>query len=105
MVVSGLVSIALTFTRLGPMLFGPDGAFEGYYKFPFVVLVTTLSWLAVTFLTPPEDEETLNDFYKKIQPGGNGWNPVLKNAKENGIDLIDTSIPSNLSHGIFPLVR
>ncbi|HXT48576.1 MAG TPA: sodium:solute symporter family protein [Gemmatimonadaceae bacterium] len=37
------------------------------------VLVTTVVWLAVTFLTKPEPEDVLEAFYKRVRPGGPGW--------------------------------
>ena len=85
MTVSGLVSVALSFTSLGPALFGDAGIFPGYLQFPFVVLVTTASWLAVTFLTPAEPQETLESFYRKTRPGGPGWKKVA-DAAGGGIE-------------------
>jgi Na+/proline symporter len=38
--------------------------------------VTTVVWLAVTFLTPPESAATLERFYRRVRPGGGGWRPV-----------------------------
>lgn len=38
--------------------------------------LTTIGWLTVTFLTPPTDRATLENFYTKIHPGGPGWAPV-----------------------------
>ena len=40
------------------------------------VLVTTVVWLTVTFLTPAESDATLNRFYRKVRPGGPGWRAV-----------------------------
>jgi Na+/proline symporter len=37
---------------------------------------TTVIWLAVTFLTPPTDRETLGRFYLKVRPAGPGWTAV-----------------------------
>jgi hypothetical protein len=42
------------------------------------VLVTTVVWLAVTFLTPPESEATLERFYRQVRPGGPGWREVAR---------------------------
>lgn len=36
---------------------------------------TTVSWLIVTFITVPTDEEKLKSFYRRIHPGG-WWEPV-----------------------------
>lgn len=38
--------------------------------------LTTIGWLTVTFLTPPTDRATLENFYTKIHPGGPGWAAV-----------------------------
>jgi hypothetical protein len=35
--------------------------------------VTTLTWLAVTFLTPPTDRAVLQSFYDRIRPYPAGW--------------------------------
>ena len=91
MFVSGIVSIILNFTDFGMGLFGDGAAFPGWFKFPFIVLVTTIVWLLVTFLTRAETDEVLMNFYKKIQPGGPGWKRVLQKAKHQQIDLIDPS--------------
>ena len=53
----------------------------GYLQFPFVVLVTTASWMLVTFLTPAEPQSTLESFYRKTRPGGPGWKKVADAAE------------------------
>ena len=50
------------------------------------VLVSTVVWLSVTFLTQPESEETLLIFYKKIRPGGRLWKPIAKLAPDVKVD-------------------
>ena len=89
---SGLVSILLSFTELGAVLFGgTDGAgatldplLPPWTRFPLVVLVTTIVWLVVTFATPAERPQTLRRFYSKIQPGGPGWRKVVEQARAEG---------------------
>ena len=49
-----------------------------YMKFPLIVFITTIIWLAVTFITPADDNETLINFYKKTKPGGPGWSFIKK---------------------------
>ncbi|HOO72366.1 MAG TPA: Na+:solute symporter [Spirochaetota bacterium] len=39
----------------------------------FIVGLTTIVWLAVTFLTRPVDRETLESFNERVRPGGPGW--------------------------------
>lgn len=43
-----------------------------------IVLGTTLVWVVVTFITKPEKEEILKNFYEKIHPGGFGWKKFAK---------------------------
>lgn len=40
------------------------------------VTVTTVVWLGVTFATPPESDETLDRFYRRVRPGGPGWRRI-----------------------------
>jgi hypothetical protein len=40
------------------------------------VTITTVSWLLVTYLTPPESKEVLVSFYKKVIPPGPGWKRI-----------------------------
>ncbi len=42
------------------------------------VLATTVVWVAVTFMTPPVDEETLARFYEKVRPAGPGWTGIRR---------------------------
>jgi Na+/proline symporter len=43
-----------------------------------VVGFTTVVWLAATFLTRPTADETLDEFYRVVHPGGPGWAPVAE---------------------------
>jgi SSS family solute:Na+ symporter len=49
--------------------------------------ITTLGWLAVTYLTRPTDYGRLLDFYQRVQPGGPGWRTFLRQAAANGQPL------------------
>ena len=46
------------------------------------VSITTVVWVAVTFLTKPETKETLVSFYRRVRPGRTGWGPVSVLAPE-----------------------
>jgi solute:Na+ symporter, SSS family len=48
------------------------------------VAVTTLLWLLATFLTPPTDEATLCEFYRRIRPAGPGWNRIRRLLEARG---------------------
>lgn len=74
MLVSGFLSLLLKLTPIGNHLFHPEnGFFPDWLQYPFVVLVTTLVWVGVTYLTPPEDDKTLKNFVQKLELGGPGW--------------------------------
>ncbi|MEZ4796870.1 MAG: sodium:solute symporter family protein [Flavobacteriaceae bacterium] len=100
MFVSGIVSILIAFTSLGEILFGEGALMPSWAKFPFIVLVTTIVWISVTYLTQPESKGVLQNFYKKIQPGGPGWSKVVNEAKAENIEIVDNnegwSVPSGI---------
>jgi len=41
-----------------------------------LVLWSTAVWILVTFLTKPTDDKKLNEFYRKVHPGGMGWQKI-----------------------------
>ena len=43
---------------------------------------TTVVWVTVTFLTPPESPEVLLRFYRRVRPHVGGWRPVARLAPE-----------------------
>ncbi|MFY9674007.1 MAG: sodium:solute symporter family protein [Terriglobales bacterium] len=44
--------------------------------------VTTLVWVVVTFLTSPEPERVLVDFYRHVRPHVSGWQPIARLAPD-----------------------
>ena len=46
------------------------------------VAITTVVWLAVTYLTRPEAESTLDAFYRRTRPSRTGWGPVAARAPD-----------------------
>jgi len=46
------------------------------------VAITTVVWLAVTFLTAPESNQTLVAFYRRTAPSHTGWGPIAALAPE-----------------------
>jgi Na+/proline symporter len=52
-------------------------------KMIFTTVFATFSWLAATFLTAPESDDTLQSFYNRVRPGGPGW----KRFENNGIPV------------------
>ncbi|MEL6578411.1 MAG: sodium:solute symporter family protein [Cyanobacteria bacterium J06621_12] len=43
------------------------------YKLLFISGTSALLWITVMYLTPPETDATLDEFYRRVQPGGMGW--------------------------------
>jgi hypothetical protein len=46
------------------------------------VAITTFVWVATTFITPPEPESKLLEFYRRVRPGVAGWKRVAHLAPE-----------------------
>ena len=85
MLSSGLISILFSNEKIASAIFN-ENFIEPYFKFPVIVLITTIVWLLVTFMTKPDDDQKLIEFYKKTRPGGPGWKrivnlPDFKNEK------------------------
>jgi SSS family solute:Na+ symporter len=57
-------------------------------KLLIAITCTSISWIATTFLTKPENKETLRAFYRLTLPGGPGWKKVVQEAEAEG-DMIN----------------
>ena len=67
--------VAIYFEWIHESLF--DIRLKEYAELLIGVGVTTFSWLLVTILTKPTDDDKLMEFYKKIKPYGLGWNGFI----------------------------
>ncbi len=90
------------YSEIAAMCFAlPTACFFQLHKFPedsmmanssvqlvASVAITTVGWLLVTFLTPPDDKETLREFVRKTRAGGPGWKKVYDDAAKDGVELI-----------------
>jgi Na+/proline symporter len=47
-----------------------------------ISLLTAMIWITVMLLTPPESDETLDEFYRRVRPSGWGWR---RQAKRTGV--------------------
>ncbi|MHA7863340.1 sodium:solute symporter family protein [Flagellimonas marinaquae] len=100
---SGIISII--FWRLEEPMFLAEGApFPTWSKFPLVVLITTILWLATTFLTKPEENKVLYRFYKITKPGGPGWKKVHAAAKAEGVTLEDENAKWSVPSGVLAMI-
>jgi Na+/proline symporter len=75
--ISAMAAAIITFVLLtATRVFDPTDLMGGVYLMLTTTLVTTAIWLAVTFLTAPASEATLDAFYRRVRPGGPGWRRV-----------------------------
>ncbi len=77
MVVAAAVSLYL---QLGGPKWNGDDPRQFAYLMLATVAVTTVAWIVVTLLTPPEPREKLVEFYRRVRPAGPGWTEVAKMA-------------------------
>jgi solute:Na+ symporter, SSS family len=79
-------------TSLTLASFGHSMSDTGTPDYAFTMLVTvgitTVVWLAVTLMTAPESNETLERFYRRVRPGGIGWRTVSRR-----LGYVDDRIP------------
>jgi len=112
MFASGIISILLNFTSLKTILFDHkidgglivDGVFPAWTKFPLVVLITTIIWVIVTFLTKPERKETLTSFYLQTTPGGPGWKNIINNIEDKELKALELNKKWSVPSGILAMV-
>ena len=75
------------------------------YKLLFISVITALVWLTVMHLTPPESDETLDEFYRRVRPGGLGWQKQqqrtgISPAQDLGRDILKVFAATLLLFGL-----
>ncbi len=84
MIVSFLFAIYVELIH--PDLF-PGVELAAWVKLLSGVGITTVAWVAVTFMTRPTEQSVLLSFYTKVNPGGPGWRKVLERARAEGEEI------------------
>ena len=80
MFISFAVAIYFQFIYQGEM---PD-----YQRLVLGVVITTIGWIVVTIITPPDNIETLQRFVERIKPHGRGWIHITGKApSQKGVSL------------------
>jgi Na+/proline symporter len=89
MFISFIVALFLEFG------WGPLGLPElaGYQQLLLGIAITTVGWVAVTFLTPPTDRCILERFYEVTRPGGPGWQRVVAGMERPISTAADGQLP------------
>jgi Na+/proline symporter len=83
MVAALIVSLSLT----GFQVF--DSSPLGFAQTLLVTVgITTLVWLAATFMTAPEPDNVLDSFYRRVTPAGPGWAEVARRTRIQSPDKL-----------------
>lgn len=60
------------------VFYGPE---YDFVRASVIVLISTIVWVTVAFATPPDAPDRLEEFYRKVRPGG-WWGPVAARAPD-----------------------
>jgi len=92
---SEIAAMAVSFVvAIGFFIAGKSGvAVDGNTSLLVTVFATTISWVAVTLATKPENEATLINFYKLVRPAGSLWGSIPAKA---GVDASPDNISAQL---------
>ncbi|MCL2624826.1 MAG: Na+:solute symporter, partial [Planctomycetaceae bacterium] len=71
------------------------------WQLVIAVAVTTVGWIIVTFLTPPDDKKVLREFLKRTRANGPGWRKIIEEAAKDGDPIPDTDKKWSVPDGIY----
>ena len=93
-----IVAMVSSIIIAGYFNFG-ESTLEGWQKIVIGAVLTTIVWIVATYLTPPDDDETLRNFVKKVNPGGPGWTKY-----SDGVSAEPWPVPKGILSMIFGCV-
>ena len=93
-----IVAMVSSIIIAGYFSFG-ESTLEGWQKIVIGAVLTTIVWIVATYLTPPDDDETLRNFVKKVNPGGPGWTKY-----SDGVSTEPWPVPKGILSMIFGCV-
>ena len=93
-----IVAMVSSIIIAGYFNFG-ESTLEGWQKIVIGAVLTTIVWIVATYLTPPDDDETLRNFVKKVNPGGPGWTKY-----SDGVSTEPWPVPKGILSMIFGCV-
>ncbi len=74
----------------------PDWWQMAHWQLVMGIFITTITWLIVTYLTKPTNEETLKGFVKLTRPGGPGWTKINQILESEGHPKIVNNLPTEI---------
>ena len=80
-IVATVVAAALTL-GLTKIHFDGNGAVVVAKTTLLTAGITTVAWIIGTYVTKPEPQQTLVDFYRRVHPSIYGWKPIAVNCPE-----------------------
>ncbi len=89
--------VALLLYKILPDNFEYWSEMPGHYKLLIGIVVTTIGWIAVTLLTPPEKDKVLLNFVDKVRPHLFGFKKVLHRNGWKAEDYQSSSFSKELT--------
>lgn len=58
------------------------------YQIIFIgIVITTIAWISTAFLSKPTDRKVLEDFIRRVNPGGSGWKAISESMDDKPTEL------------------
>jgi Na+/proline symporter len=99
--VSEIVAMVVSFIVAVTLKVG-DFGLASWQQLLLGVGITTICWVTAALLTPPADSATLQQFCRRIHPGGPGWRSVYRQLAAN--NEVPAGDAVNIPRGILCMV-
>jgi solute:Na+ symporter, SSS family len=80
--ISAMIAAAAVTVGLNGVSFTGNDALVYAKRTLITGAITTIAWMIVTVLTPPESDQVLTDFYRRVHPSVYGWRRIAKLVPE-----------------------
>lgn len=74
----------------------PEWWQTSHWQLVLGIIITTASWLIVTFATKPTDKSVLKNFVKLTKPGGPGWKEINTELEAEDHPPIENKLPTEI---------
>lgn len=93
MVISFVVALGLAW-------YGEALGVPSWAQLTLGVAITTAGWFIVVLCTPPDSQETLEAFCRRVRPAGPGWNLIRRRAEAAGDPIPEASPNDGIGLGL-----